>query len=149
MRKTTLLLAALIAAAIGSTAQAAQKKPTPTYEEVAACYGKDGTMSNPERLGACLEKELAFVKAEHQDASERVAAIAKVKDKAQHVRTRWNLIVQAGQRFDSFVNRECEFAGMMTKGNRRAEKNGELACRINYYRMRTNVLENRFLSEGR
>lgn len=149
MTKTFLLFASLCVASLCTNAGAAQKKAVPTYEEIAACYEKDGTMNNPDRFGECLEKELAFVMAEHQDASERVAAIAKAKDKAQGVRTRWNLIVQAGQRFDSFVKRECDFAGIMTKGNRRAEQNGELACRINYYRMRTNVLENRYLAEGR
>ena len=56
---------------------------------------------------------------------------------------------QAGQSFDTFVTRECAYFGMTTKGNRVAEKNGELACRINYYRMRTNVLKNRFLSAAK
>ena len=90
-----------------------------------------------------------WVKSEHKDATERVAAMAKAADKEKGVRTRWTKFIQAGQSFDTFVTRECAYFGMTTKGNRVAEKNGELACRINYYRMRTNVLKNRFLSAAK
>lgn len=133
-------------------ALAAKTPPVPTMQEVQVCYEKahaEGASPSPDAMAPCLEKELAFVKSEHKDATERVAAMAKAADKEQGVRTRWTKFIQAGQSFDTFVTRECAYFGMTTRGNRRAEKNGELACRINYYRMRTNVLKNRFLSGAR
>ena len=78
--------------------------------------------------------------------AERVAVIAKRWDKKTNSRQRWNKLIQAGQSFDAFVRRECEFVRMTTKGNQVKEKNAELACRINYYRMRTDVLETRYLA---
>ncbi len=146
-------MAALLAVQLSTAAAfAAKPAPIPTYEEVQACYekaqGEDGK-ATPDRVAPCLEKEFALVKSEHKDATERVAAMAKAADKEKGVRTRWTKFIQAGQSFDTFVTRECAYFGMTTKGNRVAEKNGELACRINYYRMRTNVLKNRFLSAAK
>ena len=140
-------MAALLAVQLSTAAAfAAMPAPIPTNEEVQACYekaqGEDGK-ATPDRLAPCLEKEFALVKSEHKDATERVAAMAKAADKEKGVRTRWTKFIQAGQSFDTFVTRECAYFGMTTKGHRVAEKNGELACRINYYRMRTNVQKTR------
>ena len=153
--RSTLIGAVISGAVMSLVAQgalAASPAPIPTWDEVQACYEKaqsQDSKTDPDRLAPCLEKELALVKSEHKDTTERVAAMAKAADKAQGVRTRWTKFIQAGQSFDTFVTRECAYFGMVTKGNRRAEKNGELACRINYYRMRTNVLKNRFLSAAK
>ena len=144
MRKIKMI--AVLAAALAAGWAAAAE---PTYESVQACHEKAQASKDPNQVAVCLADELKIVQAEHKDAVERVAVIAKRWDKKTNSRQRWNKLIQAGQSFDTFVTRECAYFGMTTKGNRRAEKNGELACRINYYRMRTNVLKNRFLSGAR
>ena len=101
------------------------------------CYQKAG------------EKELKYIQAEHKDAVERVTVIAKSWDKPNHNRVRWDKQMKANQAFESYVKRECDFIKNTTKGRRTQEVNAQLACRINLYRMRTDMLENRFLSSAR
>lgn len=141
MRKIKMItvLAAALAAGWAAAAE-------PTYESVQACHEKAQASKDPNQVAACLADELKIVQAEHKDAVERVAVIAKRWDKKTNSRQRWNKLIQAGQSFDAFVRRECEFVRMTTKGNQVKEKNAELACRINYYRMRTDVLETRYLA---
>lgn len=130
---------------LASAVQAAAPAKDPTVEDVRACYEKAGG-KDPQAVQDCLELELKVVQAEHRDATERVASMAKALDKPTGTRTRWNAFIQAGQRFDSFVQRECHFVSLTMKGGKTAQRNAELACRINYYRLRADILENRFLS---
>ncbi len=111
------------------------------------CYQKAG--DDLEKINACLEKELKYIQAEHKDAVERVTVIAKSWDKPNHNRVRWDKQMKANQAFESYVKRECDFIKNTTKGRRTQEANAQLACRINLYRMRTDMLENRFLSSAR
>ena len=59
------------------------------------------------------------------------------------------VVGSAAQSFETFVKRECDFVALTTKGSRRKEENAELACRIGYYRMHTDVLENHYLGAAR
>lgn len=111
------------------------------------CYQK--ASDDIEKINACLEKELKYIEAEHKDAVERVTVIAKSWDKPNRNRVRWDKQMKANQAFESYVKRECDFIKNTTKGNRIMEENAQLACRINLYRMRTDMLENRFLSSSR
>ena len=56
---------------------------------------------------------------------------------------------QAHEGFDNFIKRECDFVKNTTKGSSTQENNAALACRINLYRMRTDMLENRYLSSAK
>ena len=49
----------------------------------------------------------------------------------------------------NFIKRECDFVKNTTKGSSTQENNAALACRINLYRMRTDMLENRYLSSAK
>lgn len=112
-------------------------------EDLEACYrdAKDATQHL-----ACLQKEWKAVEAEHKEAVERVASLAKAWDRPTRTRDRWNRFIKATQSFESWTKRECEFVRMTTKGNRTAEQSGELACKINLYRIRIDMLENHYLS---
>ena len=57
--------------------------------------------------------------------------------------------MRANQAFDNFIKRECDFVKNTTKGSSTQENNAALACRINLYRMRTDMLENRYLSSAK
>ena len=114
--------------------------------EINTCYQRAG--DDAEKLQLCLKQELDAVKAEYKDASERVTVVAKAWDKPNRNRTRWDKLMRANQAFDSYVKRECEFVRSTTKGNQTAERNSLLACQINLYSMRTDLLENRYLSSG-
>ena len=111
------------------------------------CYQDAG--EDPEKISACLDKELKLVQAEHKDVTERVTVIAKAWDKPNCNRVRWEKLMRSNQAFDNYMKRECDFVKSTTKGNARHETNAQLACRINLYRMRTDMLENRFLSSAR
>ena len=115
----------------------------PLGVSAAACYrnAKDVTQTK-----ACLEKEWKAVQAEHKEAVERVASLAKAWDKPYKTRDRWNRFIRASQNFETWARRECEFVKMTTKGNRTTEQAAELACRINLYRVRIDMLENHYLS---
>lgn len=118
----------------------------PTVEQVEACHRK---ASDDAQRQACLKKELELVLAEHKRAIERVNTVAKAWDKPYRTKLRWEKLIRTNQSFDTFVKRECDFVRYTTKGSRTKELNAELACRINYYRMHTDVLENRYISEAR
>ncbi len=112
--------------------------------EINTCYQQAG--DDLVKLGACLQKEFDAVQAEHKNAVERVTVVAKAWDKPNRNRNRWDRLMRANQAFENYVRRECDFVENTTKGSRQAEKNAEQACRINLYRMRTDMLENRYLS---
>ena len=76
----------------------------------------------------------------------RSLRFAKAWDKPSGGRTRWNKFIVSGQSFDTFVKRECDFVSTVTKGSRLVEDNAELACQINWYRLRTSILTNRHLT---
>lgn len=118
----------------------------PTSDQVAACYQK---AEDDQQRHACLELEMKLVEAEHKRAVERVSTVAKAWDKPQRTKLRWEKLIRANQSFDAFVRRECDFVRYTTKGSRTKEQNAELACRINYYRMHVDVLENRYLPEAK
>lgn len=142
--------AGIIAAALAAAAlsvQAAPAKKAPTASEVEACWEKAG--DDADRGNACLKMELALVQEEYKSTTERVASLAKAWDKPDGGRTRWNKFIVAGQSFDTFVRRECEFVSSVTKGRRIVEDNAELACRIGWYRLRTSTLTNRHLTQSR
>ena len=124
--KTILALAFAISLPLGASAA----------DDLAACYrnAKDVTQTK-----ACLEKEWKAVQAEHKEAVERVASLAKAWDKPYKTR-------RATQNFETWARRECEFVKMTTKGDRTTEQAAELACRINLYRVRIDMLENHYLS---
>lgn len=111
-----------------------------------SCYQK---ASDPTQELQCLEKEYKAVRREHKDVVERVAAIAKAWDKPYRTRQRWTKFIQAGQSYDTYVTRECQFFGWTTKGNRTKEKIAEMGCKVNLYRARIDMLENRYLSSGK
>ena len=115
--------------------------------EINTCYQRAG--DDAEKLQTCLTQEFNAVKAEYKDTSERVTVVAKAWDKPNRNRVRWDKLMRANQAFDSYVKRECEFVRSTTKGNQTVEKNASLACRINLYRMRTDLLENRYLSTAK
>ncbi len=117
-----------------------------TLATVLACHAK---AKSDEQKGRCLERELKLVESEHKDAVERVTVVAKAWDKPTKTRRRWDAFLRSSQSFDTFVRRECAFVALTTKGNRTKEKNAELACRIGYYRMHTDVLENHYLGAAR
>ena len=131
--KTILTLVFAISLPLGASAA----------DDLAACYrnAKDVTQTK-----ACLEKEWKAVQAEHKEAVERVASLAKAWDKPYKTRDRWNRFIRASQNFETWTRRECEFVKMTTKGNRTTEQAAELACRINLYRVRIDMLENHYLS---
>lgn len=112
--------------------------------EINMCYQRAG--DDAVKIGACLEQESKLVQAEYKDAVERVTVVAKAWDKPNRNRTRWDKLMRANQAFDNFVKRECDFVRNTTKGNKTQENNASLACRINLLRMRTDMLENRYLS---
>lgn len=111
------------------------------------CYQTAG--DDAVKIGVCLEQESKLVQAEYKDAVERVTIVAKAWDKPNRNRTRWDKLMRANQAFDNFIKRECDFVKNTTKGNRTQENNAALACRINLYRMRTDMLENRYLSSAK
>lgn len=115
--------------------------------EVSACYVKAG--DDVLKINACLKNELTVVKAEHKDVSERVTVIAKRMDRQHGNRTLWNKFMRANSGFNSYLKRECDFVGRTTRGNANVEKNAELACQINLYRMRIDMLENHYLSASK
>ena len=133
--------AALVMAAALGTVHAAG------MAEINTCYQRAG--DDAEKLQTCLTQEFNAVKAEYKDTSERVTVVAKAWDKPNRNRVRWDKLMRANQAFDSYVKRECEFVRSTTKGNQTVEKNASLACRINLYRMRTDLLENRYLSTAK
>ena len=93
--------------------------------------------------------DLAYAQSEYKTVTEQVASLAKAWDKPSGGRTRWNKFIVSGQSFDTFVKRECDFVSTVTKGSRLVEDNAELACQINWYRLRTSILTNRHLTEAR
>lgn len=115
-----------------------------SLDEINACYRDAG--EDRDRINRCLDKEFDLVVAEHKDVTERVAVVAKSWDKPNRNRKRWDKLMRANQSFKTYVSRECDFIENTTKGARIVEKNAELACKINLYRMRVDFLENRFLS---
>ncbi|MDO5532864.1 DUF1311 domain-containing protein [Sutterella sp.] len=130
------------------TLLAAPTKARPTADAVSACYAavKD---NDAEAQGKCLNLELDMVQGAYKDVTDRVASLAKALDKPTGTRTRWNKFILAGQSFDTFVKRECDFVANTTKGRRQLEVNAELSCKIGYYRLRTSILTNRHLSQSR
>lgn len=145
MREIILAATAALAVFAGG-ASAAPAKAVPTAERVAACHQK---AADDQQRQKCLEMELELVTAEHKDAVERVTVVAKAWDKPHRTRQRWEKFIRSSQSFETFVKRECDFVRYTTKGSRTKEQNAELACRINYYRMHTDVLENRHLAGDR
>ena len=133
------LLCSVLSLAVSVSAYAASP-----MVEVNMCYQKAG--DDVVKVGACLEQENKRVQAEYKDAVERVTVVAKAWDKPNRNRIRWDKLMRANQAFDSFVKRECDFVKNTTKGSRVLENNAALACKINLYRMRTDMLENRYLS---
>lgn len=115
--------------------------------EINTCYQRAG--DDEEKLQVCLTQEFNAVKAEYKDTSERVTVVAKAWDKPNRNRVRWDKLMRANQSFDSYVKRECEFVRSTTRGSQTVEKNASLACQINLYRMRTDLLENRYLSTAK
>lgn len=112
--------------------------------EITTCYQKAG--ENMEQINHCLNEEYEAVVAEYKDVTERVAVIAKSWDKPNRNRVRWDKLMKANQAFKGYVGRECDFVENTTRGARILEKNAEMACKINLYRMRVDFLENRYLS---
>ncbi|WP_443743479.1 lysozyme inhibitor LprI family protein [Sutterella sp.] len=139
--------AAVLTFSAGAAWAAAQTE-SPTSEAVTACYAK-AKGDDAEAKGRCLEMELEMTQAQYKNVTDRVASLAKALDKESGRRTLWNKFILAGQSFETFVKRECDFVGDATKGARRIEQNAELSCRIGYYRIRTNILMNRHLSQQR
>ena len=104
---------------------------------------------DPSKENSCLKLDLAYAQSEYKTVTEQVASLAKAWDKPSGGRTRWNKFIVSGQSFDTFVKRECDFVSTVTKGSRLVEDNAELACQINWYRLRTSILTNRHLTEAR
>lgn len=134
-RVLALLAMALVAGGFSSATNAAQ--------DLSVCYQNAKDVVQQKN---CLEKEWKAVEAEHKEAVERVASLAKAWDKPYQTRDRWNRFIRSTQNFETWVRRECEFVRMTTKGNRTTEQAAELACRINLYRVRIDMLENHYLS---
>ncbi len=141
-----LLLGVGAAAPAAAAADNNKGASTDTIETILACHAKAKT---DEQKGRCLERELKLVETEHKDAVERVTVVAKAWDKPTKTRRRWDAFLRSSQSFETFVKRECAFVALTTKGNRTKEENAELACRIGYYRMHTDVLENHYLGAAR
>ena len=150
MRRLTYsyLLTAVVFSFVASGAYAAAaKSEPPTAADVEACWAKaDG---DPSKENSCLKLDLAYAQSEYKTVTEQVASLAKAWDKPSGGRTRWNKFIVSGQSFDTFVKRECDFVSTVTKGSRLVEDNAELACQINWYRLRTSSLTNRHLTEAR
>ena len=132
--------------ASGAYAAAAKSEP-PTAADVEACWAKAD--ADPSKENSCLKLDLAYAQSEYKTVTEQVASLAKAWDKPSGGRTRWNKFIVSGQSFDTFVKRECDFVSTVTKGSRLVEDNAELACQINWYRLRTSILTNRHLTEAR
>lgn len=111
------------------------------------CYQKAG--DDAVKIGACLEQESKLVQAEYKDAVERVTVVAKAWDKPQSKQDALGQAHEGQSAFDNFIKRECDFVKNTTKGSSTQENNAALACRINLYRMRTDMLENRYLSSAK
>ena len=114
--------------------------------DLQGCYAKADT---PSEQKVCLEKEWKSTQDEHKDVVERVAGMAKAWDKPYRTRDRWTQFIRSGQSFETWVSRECRFINNTTKGNRTEEELAELACKINLYRIRIDMLENHYLSAAR
>ena len=141
MRRLTYsyLLTAVVFSFVASGAYAAAAKSEPPT-------AADG---DPSKENSCLKLDLAYAQSEYKTVTEQVASLAKAWDKPSGGRTRWNKFIVSGQSFDTFVKRECDFVSTVTKGSRLVEDNAELACQINWYRLRTSILTNRHLTEAR
>jgi hypothetical protein len=141
MRKLTYsyLLTAVVFSFVASGAYAAAAKSEPPTAADA----------DPSKENSCLKLDLAYAQSEYKTVTEQVASLAKAWDKPSGGRTRWNKFIVSGQSFDTFVKRECDFVSTVTKGSRLVEDNAELACQINWYRLRTSILTNRHLTEAR
>lgn len=148
MKRALLAAVAAVLTLSAAAAGAAPKAEPPTAEAVTACYAKVKG-GDAEAKRRCLEMELEMTQAQYKNVTDRVASLAKALDKESGRRTLWNKFILAGQSFETFVKRECDFVGDATKGARRIEQNAELSCRIGYYRIRTNILMNRHLSQAR
>lgn len=131
---------------VGTTAlQAAPTSTKITEENLAQCYKQ--AQNSPDRVSDCLEKELDMVKKEHKDVTERVYLIAKGIDKKKGGRaTLANMNLKVNQTFENYVDTECDVMQRMNDGDKVELKNEGLSCQINLYRMRVDMLENRYLS---
>lgn len=139
-------LVAALAAMAGALAALTATAAAAAEVDLQACYAKAKT---PDAQKACLDAEWKSVQAEHKDAVERVASLAKAWDKPYRTRERWTQFIRSGQSFETWVSRECRFIKKTTKGNRTQEDIAELACKINLYRVRLDMLENHYLSAAR
>ena len=147
MRQVKILLAAAACIAASALQAAPKNAEPPTAAAVEACWAK--AEDDASKANGCLKLELGLAQYQYKTVTERVASLAKAWDKPSGGRTRWNKFILSGQSFDTFVKRECDFVSTVTKGNRTVEDNAELACRINWYRIRTSILTNRHLTDSR
>ncbi len=118
-----------------------------TEEGLAACYKQ--AQNSPERLTGCLEKELDYVKKEHKDVVERIYLLAKGMDTKKGVRGTTDQILKTNSAFLDYVERECAVMQRMNDGDAVDKKNDALSCEVNLYRMRVDMLENRYLSAAK
>ncbi len=133
----------LLCAGLTGTAYAADA----TEQSLATCYKQ--AQNSPEKLTRCLNQEHDFIKKEYKDVTERVFLLAKAFDKKKNSRGTTDLHLKSNQAFESYVERECSVMERLNEGDRTDQKNEELSCEINLYRMRIDMLENRFLSAAK
>lgn len=127
-----------------SFAHAATKTTVMSEEKLAQCYKQAQNL--PARLNDCLTQELSMVKKEHKDVTERVFLIAKALDKKKGNKSVTDSHMKANQSFENYVDRECNVMKVMNSGDKLDQSNEDLSCEINLYRMRVDMLENRYLS---
>ena len=127
-----------------SFAHAATKTTVMSEEKLAQCYKQAQNL--PTRLNDCLTQELSMVKKEHKDVTERVFLIAKALDKKKGNKSVTDSHMKANQSFENYVDRECNVMKVMNSGDKLDQSNEDLSCEINLYRMRVDMLENRYLS---
>lgn len=72
--------------------------------------------------------------------------IAKALDKKKGNKSVTDSHMKANQSFENYVDRECNVMKVMNPGDKLDQSNEDLSCEINLYRMRVDMLENRYLS---
>lgn len=115
-------------------------------ENLAACYRQ--AQNSVTKTTSCLNQELSLLKKEYSDTVSRVSTEATRAEKKQKL-SKQKLVkafLKTNKTFESYVSQECDFIKSMANSDSSSVKNESLACQINLYRMRIDMLENRYLS---
>lgn len=140
------MMAGLIAVVLGTTMSATWAAED-SVQVLAACYRQ--AQNSPDKLSNCLTREFDMLKKEYKDVTDRIFVLAKSKDKNKGKRGLTASQQKTNNAFESYVESECNFMSDMNTADKLSQRNEELSCRVNLYRMRIDLLENHFLSASK